>query len=60
MTYMALDCMKAGIPVCYPEGKYTLVCEFCEGTDEESFDESDGEGHITRGTGTRRCRHLED
>jgi len=36
------------------------VCEFCDDTGYETFDESDGEGHITRGTGTRRCRHLTD
>ena len=36
-------------------GRKEDVCEFCNGTKEVSVDESDGEGHITRGTGTRKC-----
>jgi hypothetical protein len=31
------------------------VCKFCEGTGEVSVDESDGEGHIMKGTGTQKC-----
>ena len=31
------------------------VCEFCNGTKEVSVDENDGEGHITQGTGTKKC-----
>ena len=31
------------------------ICEECGGTGEVHFDESDGEGHIMRGTGTQKC-----
>ena len=38
-----------------PEPETPDVCEFCGGTGEVSFDESDGEGHFTQGTGTKKC-----
>lgn len=31
------------------------VCEFCGGTGICTFDESDGEGHWMRGTGSQTC-----
>ena len=31
------------------------VCEWCEGTGEVATDEDDGEGHIMRGVGTKKC-----
>lgn len=31
------------------------VCEYCEGTGVMSTNESDGEGHIMLGVGTRKC-----
>jgi transcription elongation GreA/GreB family factor len=31
------------------------VCEFCGGTGIEITDEDDGEGHIMRGVGERKC-----
>ena len=31
------------------------VCELCGGTGEITTDEDDGEGHIQRGVGTRKC-----
>lgn len=30
-------------------------CEFCGGTGVVSVDEDDGEGHVMRGTGSRKC-----
>ena len=31
------------------------ICMYCLGTGEVSVDESDGEGNIMRGVGTRKC-----
>lgn len=31
------------------------MCEYCNDEGEVSTDESDGEGHIMRGVGSRRC-----
>lgn len=31
------------------------LCEWCEGTGEVATDEDDGEGHIMRGVGTKKC-----
>lgn len=52
-----------------PHGNYTIteeqlinlliednqMCEYCHDEGEVSTDESDGEGHIMRGVGSRKC-----
>lgn len=40
---------------CKLECEIEEACELCLGTGEVSVDESDGEGHIMRGVGTRKC-----
>jgi len=40
---------------CNLECEIEEACELCLGTGEVSVDESDGEGHIMRGVGTRKC-----
>ena len=30
-------------------------CEWCDGTGEVATDEDDGEGHLMRGVGTKKC-----
>lgn len=42
--------------LCHKECEVDEVCDECFGTGEISVDESDGEGHTTRGTGTEKCR----
>ncbi|QDP67622.1 MAG: hypothetical protein Tp172MES00d2C118482111_16 [Prokaryotic dsDNA virus sp.] len=46
------------------EGKVTYTteerCEDCKGEGEVAVDEDDGEGHIMRGVGIRKCHCQED
>ena len=39
----------------YPSVSIEIVCSECLGTGELSIDEDDGEGHIARGVGSRKC-----
>ena len=40
---------------CKQECKVETVCADCLGTGEIVYDEDDGEGHLQRGVGTRKC-----
>jgi hypothetical protein len=43
---------------CKQECDVEDICAICLGSGEEIYDESDGEGHMQRGVGSRPCPHL--
>ncbi len=45
---------------CKRECLVNEVCAYCLGTGEESLDEDDGEGHLMKGVGSKKCIHCKN